>query len=184
LRIHIEKKTMKYDGGQLCSHFAFRTFGIQGDSLVSFRGGMDIPPERIVDLEDLAGKKTIRGALLVHFIVEHFGITLEGAVLRQRLLVRLAADIIAGRSGQKITVSGDDLYAGKGKLSVSIAAPSPVSCLIHLGINITTRDVPVAAAALEDLGVDPPFFAEELCRSYAGELESLSAALAKVRGVP
>ena len=121
LRIHIEKKPMTYDGSQLSSHFAFRTFGIRGDSLVSFQGGMDIPPERIADLEDLAGKKAIRGALLVHLIAEHFGISLERAVLRQRLLVRLAADIITARSGREITVSGDDLYAGRGKLLVSIA---------------------------------------------------------------
>jgi len=184
VKIHRADEQLTYDGSQLSSHFAYRTWGIQGDSIVSFKGPMDIPDEHIADLEDLSQGLAIRGSLLVHFIVEHFGISLENAILRQRLLARLAADHVAGQSGRAVSVRGDDLFVGEGKLSVSIAAPSPVSCLIHLGLNISPKDVPVRAAALLDLGVDPDGTADAVMRAYADEIASVSAAAAKVKGVP
>jgi uncharacterized protein len=183
LRIHTADKRIDYDGSQLRSHFATRTFGVSGDSVVVFKGGMDIPSCNIADLEDLLQGDTIRGDGLIHFIAEHFGITLETAVLRQRLLVRLAAGIVRELSGKEPVVAGDDIFVAGGKLSVSIAAPSPVSCLIHLGINLTTGGVPVKAAALDDLGVDADRFATDLTAAYSRELESITRALSKVRGV-
>lgn len=173
-----------YDGSQLSSHFALRTAGIAGDSLIAFQGAMDIPPDKIADLEDLRAGETIRGARLVHFIAEHFGVNLEMGVMRQRLLVRLAADLVNQRTAEKVVVDGDDLYVNDGKLSVSIAAPSPVSCLIHLGLNVTTDQVPVKAASLDELGVDAVAFASDLGHAYVGELASIRGALSKVRGVP
>jgi len=184
LKIHTAEKKIDYDGSQLRSHFAARTFGVSGDSVVVFKGGMDIPPGNIADLEDLLQGDTIEGDRLIHFIVEHFGITLETAVLRQRLLVRLAAEIVGRLSGESPVVTGDDIFVAGGKLSVSIAAPSPVSCLIHFGINLTTEGVPVKAAALDDLGVDADRLAADLTAAYARELESVDGALSKVRGVP
>lgn len=186
--IHAVPEDMVYDGSQLRSHFAFDTFGIQGDSLVWFLGGMDIPPENIVDLADLRAGETIRGSRLLHVIVEHFAIGLETAVLRQRLLVRLAADIVRP-AAPDLRVDGDDIYCGgptgggEGKLSVSIAAPSPVSCLIHLGLNVSTAGVPVEAAALQDLGLDAVEVGGNLARAYAAEIESIRDAATKVRGV-
>jgi hypothetical protein len=180
--IHAVPEDMAYDGSQLRSHFAFDTFGIRGDSLVLFCGGMEIPPANVVDLADLRAGEAIRGSRLLHVIVEHFGISLETAVLRQRLLVRLAADL-ARPAAPGLRVDGDDIYIGEGKLSVSIAAPSPVSCLIHLGLNITKAGVPVAAAALEDLGLDAAGLGGELARAYAAEIESIRDAASKVRGV-
>ncbi len=188
MQIHISEKKLKYDGSQLSSHFAYKAFGLRGDSLVVFQGPMDIPKENIADLEDLRQNKIIRGSKLLHFIAEHFGITLETAVLRQRMLVRLAADIIRearidspGQGG--VSVRGDDIYVEEGKLSVSIAAPSPVSCLIHFGVNISTRNVPVEASSLEILGVEPGRVAQELSEAYAKEIESIERALSKVKGV-
>ncbi len=184
MQFQILDTDLAYDGSQLSSHFALRTAGIVGDSLIAFQGAMDIPPDKIADLEDLRAGETIRGARLVHFIAEHFGVSLETGVLRQRLLVRLAADIVNQRTAKTVVVAGDDLYVGEGKLSVSIAAPSPVSCLIHLGLNVSTDQVPVKAASLDDLGVDAAAFASDLGKSYASELESIRGALSKVRGVP
>lgn len=175
---------LAYDGTQLSSHFALRTLGIRGDSLIAFRGAMDIPPHKIADLEDLRAGETIRGARLVHFIAEHFGVNLETAVLRQRLLVRLAADVINRQADETVVVDGDDLYVGEGKLSVSVAAPSPVSCLIHFGVNLSADQVPVKAATLADLGVNADAFAKDLGQAYVSELESIRGALSKVRGVP
>jgi hypothetical protein len=183
MQIHIAGESLDYDGSQLLSHFAFRTFGIRGDSLICFQGAMDIPDANIADLEDRKQGAAIRGSRLLHVIVEHFGVSLETAVLRQRILVRLAADRLRSR-GAAVTVKGDDLYCGEGKLSVSIAAPSPVSCLIHLGINISAQGVPVKAASLDDLGVDPDELGPDLAGDYKAELESIRSAVSKVRGVP
>jgi len=184
LHFHLLDSDLEYDGSQLSSHFALRTAGISGDSLIAFVGAMDIPPDKIADLEDLRDGQTIRGARLVHFITEHFGVGLEVGVMRQRLLVRLAADIVNRQTEKTVVVSGDDLYVEGGKLSVSIAAPSPVSCLIHLGINISTDQVPVKAASLGELGVDPFSLARDLGLLYGREIDSIRQALSKVRGVP
>lgn len=184
MKIHIADEPLTYDGSQLSSHFAFKKWGVNGDCIVSFTGPMDIPAQHVADLEDLKQGLAIRGSMLVHFIVEHFGISLESAILRQRLLARLAADFICRESGRVVTVQGDDLFVGEGKLSVSIAAPSPVSCLVHLGLNVSPKDVPVRAAALDDLGVDPGRTARAVARAYADEVASLHAAAVKVKGVP
>ncbi|MBU0753945.1 MAG: DUF366 family protein, partial [Planctomycetes bacterium] len=83
-----------------------------------------------------------------------------------------------------LIVEGDDLYLKNRKLSVSIAAPSPVSCMIHFGLNIETHGVPVDAAGLKELGVDPSRFAAHLGRDFQKEMASTAWALSKVKGIP
>jgi hypothetical protein len=112
-----------------------------------------------------------------------FGADLEGAILKQRLLARLAAEAVAGETGKALTVKGDDLFVGDGKLSVSIAAPSPVSCLIHFGLNIETKDVPVKAAGLQELGADPDRIGSLVAEAFREEMASVDRARCKVRGV-
>ena len=168
MQIHIAEKRIDYDGSQLSSHFALRSFGVRGDCMVVFEGAMDIKAERIADLEDRLQGAAIRSPDMLHFIVELFGSDLESTILKQRLLVRLAQELI-GKQG--LRVDGDDLFAGEAKLSVSIAAPSPVSCLIHLGLNIETEGVPVKAAGLRELGVDPRRLAVQLSEAFVRELD-------------
>jgi hypothetical protein len=138
----------------------------------------------MADLEDLLGKQAIRSPQMLHFIVEFFGASLETVILRQRILVRLAADLIRAETGVDLRVEGDDLYQQDRKLSVSIAAPSPVSGLIHLGLNIETKGVPVKAVGLNDLGLDPLSLADGLGRVFQREIESISWACSKVKGIP
>ena len=184
MEIHIAGEEIAYDGSQLASHFALRRFGVRGDSMVVFQGPMDIRREKIADLEDLLDDRSIRSGGMLHFIVECFGSDLEALILRQRLLARLAADLISAESGRPIRVDGDDLYFEDRKLSVSIAAPSPVSVMVHFGVNLVTRDVPVPAACLEELGVAAGPFALKLCEAFRDELESIRWARSKVRAVP
>jgi hypothetical protein len=86
-----------------------------------------------------------------------------------------------GRHG--VERRGDDLYVGEGKLSVSVATVSPVSGLIHLGLNVTAAGVPVKAACLADLGLEPERVALEVMRRFVAEMESVEAAAKKVRPV-
>lgn len=184
LKIHFVKEEMAYDGSQLSSLFALRKFGIQGDSLVVFKGPMDVKTDHMADMEDLLQGARIRSSAMLHFLVEFFDADLERVILRQRLMVRLAADILSDTWNAGVSVVGDDLYIEEKKLSVSIAAPSPVSCLIHLGLNIDTKGVPVKAASLKELGVDPDILGSSLARSFAEELDAIRRARCKVRAVP
>jgi hypothetical protein len=184
MEIYIARDEMEYDGSQLSSHFALKTFGVRGDNLVVFKGPMNVKEGHMADLEDRLARSTIRSARMLHFIVEIFRESLESMILKQRLLARLAADILGRETGVVLRVKGDDLYHGKQKVSVSIAAPSPVSCLIHFGLNISTQEVPVEAAGLEELGMDPDRMADLLATAFQQEMKDVNWAVSKVRGIP
>ena len=83
----------------------------------------------------------------------------------------------------KILRTGDDLFYGDGKLSISIATVSPVSALIHFAINITNENTPVKTASLGDLKVSHQSFAENLCASFVREIETIKEACTKVHWV-
>jgi hypothetical protein len=138
--------------------------------------------EDLVDLDDVRAGTFIKSELMAHVIVEHPGCELATAVLRQRLLVCLLCEILAG-GGHRVTRSGDDVYYDQRKLTVSIAAPSQRSALIHLGINIRPEGAPVPAVGLEEMGVDAAELLEELLDRYRRELESAAHAATKVRPV-
>ncbi len=179
---HFAEDPIAYTGRELRSHWIFETFGLQGDAIVAFTGPCDVALEAMVDLADVAAGESIRARLMVHFIAECFDRDLEKAVLRQRLLVALAAEKL-GVSAQ-VRREGDDLYVGDRKLSVSIATASPVSTLIHFAINIDPEGAPVAAIGLDELGVDAPALAGTLMAAFADELTGVAHARCKVRAVP
>jgi len=170
-----------YDGTQIHSLWAYRAFGLQGDSIVAFQGGCEIPFSNMVDLEDLRRKSRIASPLMLHFIVEHFDLDLERAVLRQRILSTIARDEL----GPRVRREGDDLFLGKGKLSISIATLTPVSSKIHWGINIEREmNVDVETRSLRDLGVKPLPFAKKILSRYPAEMAGVLDARTRVRGVP
>lgn len=179
-----------YDGAQLSSLWAYREWGLQGDSIVGFRGPCRIDFKDMVDMEDVLKHSPIYSSDMLHFIVEHFEMDLEKTVLRQRLLIAIIKDsimknVIESGSGL-LNRKGDDLYIEDGKLSISIATLTPVSTMIHTGLNVTTENVPVKAAGLLELGYAEsrlPSLAAEICRAYAGEMQDIYQARCKVRGV-
>jgi len=174
-------RRIDYDGTQIRSLWAYRTFGLQGDSIVGFQGGCEIPFDHMVDLEDVRAKSRIASPSMVHFIVEHFDLDLEKAVLRQRVLSALVRDEL----GSGVRREGDDLFLGKGKLSISIATLTPVSSKIHFGINVERAlNVGVETAALADLRVKPLPFAKKILGRYAAEMAGVLDARTRVRGVP
>jgi hypothetical protein len=181
MKVHLAEGRIDYDGTQIHSLWAYRTFGIQGDSIVAFRGGCEIPFANMVDLEDVRARSRIASPSMLHFIVEHFDLDLEKAVLRQRLLAAIARDLL----GPEVRRDGDDLFLGAGKLSISIATLTPVSSKIHWGINIErATDVGVETRALRDLGVDAEPFARKVMDGYAAEADGILDARTRVRGVP
>ena len=174
-------RRIDYDGTQIHSLWAYRTFGLQGDSIVAFQGGCEVPFEHMVDLEDVRARSRIASPLMLHFIVEYAGLDLEKAVLRQRLLAAIVRDEL----GSGVRRDGDDLFLGKGKLSISIATLTPVSSKIHFGINVErARDVGVETRSLSDLGVKPVPFAKKVLGRYGAEEAGVLDARTRVRGVP
>ena len=184
MKKYIHKEELAYTGAELSSHFAFRNFGVVGDSIVSFTGPADVRPDMLVDLVDAKEKAIIFSQKMLHFIVEIFDLNLEKAILIQRLLISIISQRINEKTGKLLlTRKNDDIFVGNKKLSVSVATLSGVSSLIHIGLNITTANTPVETAGLEELGVDATEFAGEVCDLFIEELRSISIARSKVKGV-
>lgn len=188
MHAHLADRRLPYTGRELRSHWIRETFGRAGNAIVAFLGPCEVAAQDMVDLDDARAGDGIRAALMLHFIAEHFDTDLERAVLRQRLLVALAfetlREALAPERRDALSRRGDDLFVGERKLSVSIATASPVSTLIHLGINVDPAGAPVAAVGLAELHVDPTAFARDLMEAYTGELAGVRAARCKVRGAP
>ena len=151
--------------------------------MVAFAGPCDVLPEKMVDLVDRNEGKKIRSEEMLHFIVEFFGKDLVQTILLQRLLVSLAQQEIMFRTKNFLIRSGNDLFDGESKLSVSIATASPVSTLIHFGINISSKNTPVKTRGLSDYGIDPQGFAKSMMETFKHEVETVETARSKVKAV-
>ena len=174
-----------YTGQQLRSLWAYTEHNVRGDSIVAFIGPCDVDPSLMCDMADVQENAAIRSARMLHFIVEHFERDLKRGVLCQRMLMAIAMDAINERMGRMtIRRDGDDLYESDRKLSVSIATLSPVSALIHVGVNIDPSGAPVPAVGLLEYGIDAPDLADDVMNRYVSEIRSMNSAINKVRGVP
>lgn len=151
---------------------------------MAFVGPCRVEGDALVDLDDRRDGLFIESRRMLHFIVEHFDHDLERLVCRQRLLVALIGEILNGALGRHaLRRRGDDLFEGEGKVSVSIATLSPVSGLIHTGLNVISEGAPVPARGLADWGLEAPPIARRILDAYAEELASMHHARCKVRGV-
>jgi len=177
------KKKINYDGTQLRTLYAYLEHGVLGPSMISFRGACDVSFDHMIDGEDLREQSQICGKDMLHFIVEIFHENLFSGVLLQRMIASLATDLVNEKSKRiKIHRSGDDLYSkDKKKLSISIAASSVQSVMVHFAVNITNEGTPVKTVSLKDLGIRPDFFAKELMKRTAHEILSIRQATQKVR---
>ena len=181
---YFHKKEMTYTGAELSSHFGFKTFGVAGDSIVAFVGPCDVKRDNLVDLADAKENALIFSERMLHFIVEIFELNLERAILLQRLLISIITEHLNQKiSGHNLARVNDDIFLGKRKLSVSIATLSPVSSLIHVGLNITSENTPVETVGLEELGIEAEELACRINARFSEELDSIAAARCKVKGV-
>jgi hypothetical protein len=172
-----------YTGAELRSGWVAERTGLEGDAAAGFVGRCDVPTENLVDQDDARAGAFIRAASMAHAVVEHPGCSLRTAVLRQRLLVCILGEVLAERA-RRVRRDGDDLYYEERKLTVSIAAPSSASALIHLGINIDPTGAPVAAAGLAEMGLDARTVLRDMLERYRRELTTAVHAETKVREVP
>lgn len=178
------EQELPYTGAELRSHFIYDRFHLLGDAAIAFQGACRVDLAEMVDLEDVKQESPIYSEHMLHFLIEHFGVDLQKLVLMQRILVALMLEeLIAQTANADIERIGDDLFEGDAKLSVSIATLTPVSGVIHTGINISSFNTPVLTKGLEDYRIEPRPFAEAVLQAYSAELESAWRATCKVRGV-
>lgn len=178
------EKEITYDGSQLRSHWILKNGDLKGEAIVSFIGSCKVDLSAMVDLEDVAQKRTIFSESMLHFIVESFDGDLEKMILRQRLLVSLIQqELSIDLSEVKVVRKGDDLFTDNFKWTVSIATASPVSTLIHTGINISSQNTPVPTHGLADFDINPRAFATSVMNRYLEEMEGVKWARCKVRSV-
>jgi hypothetical protein len=184
MRIHFAAGAIVYTGEQLRSNFALEQFGVIGDSIIAFLGPCEVKKEFMVDMEDLKAGSVIYSENMLHFIIEHHDTDLERNILRQVMLATIIKDnlnaLIVRPAIRRVHT---DLYDGNAKLSVSVATLSPVSALIHFGVNISSKNTPVATRGLEDYGIEPSNLAESVMKEYVSEVEHVNHARCKVKWV-
>jgi len=188
---HLEEK-IRYDGTQIRPLWAFEKTHIQGDSIITFMGPMNVKIDEMLDQKDIINEsdKTntpISSDLSLHFIVEHFDThSPKVAFLRQRILTYIAFEVIKknieGNSNLKREFS--DIYYENKKLSVSIASVSPTCMKIHLGINIESTGAPnyVKIIGLKEIGIsDYKKIAKKISDQYKDEIIRIEEDICKIK---
>lgn len=184
MKTHFHEETLTYDGQQLTSQFAYRHFDVLGDSIVSFIGPCDVDLQHMVDLEDVLRRAPIHSENMLHFIAEHFTASLTEVICYQRLMMDLIiTEMTTEKEDLKLSRRGDDIYDDVFKVSVSVATKSPVSCLIHTGINISSKNTPLPTKGLADYGINPHALATGVMNRYRAEIDGIMKARVKVRAV-
>lgn len=180
----IGDRRIDYDGSAIRSHWAYRNFGILGNSIIVFRGRCDVKVEEMIDIEDLRAKKEIKSEDMVHYIIEIFDSpnALLASALQKLFIAKLCEVLQA--YGIETFRKGDDIYVDGKKLSISIATVSPVSMKIHIGINVEAKGVPedVEAVGLRELGFEEiGHFMERTGRAIQEEFLKVKKDSMKVR---
>ena len=179
------EKPLTYTGCELRPHWGLEQTKVYGSLLTAFVGPCDVPTGHLVDMEDRLASDRIGAASMLHILGEFYGTSLEAGVLYQRLMM-VWVERLLNEAGKKVVRSGDDIFLGDRKLSVSIATVSPVSVLIHWGFNIDPSGAPVKAVGFGEFGwggLEVLAFAKKLMTHYIGELEEIRIAQCKVRPV-
>ena len=175
---------IKYEGWQLCPHWIYKNFKLQGDAIVAFVGECEVKLTEMVDIEDVINNEPIYSKLMLSFISEQFNVGLVEGVFRQRLLICKIKEALEKR-GFMVVRDGDDLFFDNKKLTVSIATKSATSILIHTGVNIISEGAPIKASGLQsDMKIsDIKNLAQEIMVQYSEEIDDIVMASTKVRGV-
>ena len=170
-----------YNGEQLSPHWIYRQTKISGNTLIAFEGTADVSLDHMVDLEDVEKKAPIYSPRMLHFLGEFFIDSLETAIAYQHLLVfHLYEALVKQIGAQDFTRRGNDLYWKNRKASVSIATKSPVSVLVHLGVNIETENTPIPTSGLKEMGIDPKALGAAILETFHQDYEIWARARVKV----
>ena len=178
------QEKIKFTGEQLLSHWAYKNYDLLGDSIVSFIGSCEIEQKYLVSLDHFKKKSSIYSENMLHFVIEHFDLDLEKAILRQKLLVAIVKDKLNHRLGSDVFQRwGNDIYDGDAKLTVSTVVETPVSTKIHMGINISAKSVPAKAKGLDEYSIDPLDIAQSVMDQYRLDMRRISERIAKSRKI-
>lgn len=190
---YLKGKTLEFDGSQLTPLWAYSNVDLQGDSIVAFRGSCSVSKENMVDISDAKSNSIISSPDMIHFLVEYFDCNINEIVLVQRLLVNVAIEALRDSGiydDSEVEREGDSIFAylpnedERRKLSVSVATVSPLSGLVHLGLNISGQGAPVRAAGLNDIGVDDvDGYAVDVLQRFIEEMKGARLDASKVRPV-
>jgi hypothetical protein len=138
----------------------------------------------MVDLEDVKLEAFIHSDDMLHFIVEIFDLNLDRAIAVQHVFIACIKDLLEDAvPSLRLSRLGNDLYEDEHKLSVSVSTVSPVSSLIHIGLNVSSRNTPVSTKGLADYGIDPALFAQKCLQKFQTEFSIMENSRTKVRGV-
>jgi len=180
LKTSYSNKQIPYDGTQLNSHWIYQNFDVLGDAIVAFQGKADVNLDHMVDLEDVKHKAPIYSPLMLHFIGEWFEDSLDKGILLQHLFVCEVYETLLEKGIQKLSRRGNDIFFDNRKLSVSIATRSPLSVLMHVGINIETKGTPIPTSGLSELDIPPQAFALEVLERFQSDYKTWKVARVKV----
>ena len=184
-----------YDGSQISSHYTADKYGVIGDSILIFRGGMKLSPKEMVDIKDIIRESHLSNILIssddsLHFIIEEFDIqppNMEIEYYRLRILAQIIIDILREKNIEPERKSTDIFIGGK-KLNVGIATVGMSSSKIHFGLNILSTGVPehVQAIGLSDLGItiqEIQSLAIQIAENYVNEISKIKEDIAKTRTI-
>jgi hypothetical protein len=181
------EEEIKYTGSELAPHWIYKNFNLQSDAIVGFCGECDVKITEMVDIEDVLDNTPIYSKKMLHFIIEHFNMQLPEGVVRQRLFINIIREKILGYmpKGSEIFRYGDDLFFENKKLSVSIAAKSINSVLIHTGLNIISDGAAIEASGISsEMGLQNIHeLGKDIIEAYTKECDNMILATTKVRGV-
>lgn len=173
-----------YFGKELRSLFLYEKGLKESSGLLSWIGPCDVSTEALVDQADKENSDIIFSENMAHFIGEFFHRDIFYGIMVQRLMAEIIKTYINEKCENfKFAREGDDLFFGGKKLNVSIATVSPISTLVHFGVNVSSKNTPVEVIGLEDLGLDSLIFANDILLLIKNEIESIERAGIKVHTV-
>ena len=162
-------------GDEMHPHWAYRNFQLLGDSIVSFCGPFNVPPERWIDIDSIMHGLNLPEVNMLHIIIEHFNSDLPEAMLRQYVLVSILEEKLLHRiknSEHKMVRLGDDLFEGEHQLSVTAVGTTLVSSKIHLGVFLEANKKN-RIHGLKSYGVDPLELSEVVINQYRADMRRL-----------
>ena len=103
------KKEITYTGSELAPHWIYRNFNLRGDSIVCFKGKVDVDLSHMVDIEDVINNEPIKSDKMANFIIEIFNSNLKETIFRQRLFISIIKEVLFD-TGYQVKRKGDDLF--------------------------------------------------------------------------
>ncbi|MCK5832350.1 DUF366 family protein [bacterium] len=162
-------------GEEMAPHWAYRNFGLLGDSIVALRGNFNVPSEKWMDIEAIIHCRDVYQADMLHFVIEHFQSSIREMMMRQYILLSIVEEKLLHRMEEtenRLVRLGDDLFDGENRLTVTSANVTPVSAKFYLGIYLDS-EANNGIRGLKSYNVKALEFAELVINQYRAEMRRL-----------